>query len=77
MVRVLGQSQFQDWENHYFVDLKLLTSSVKWLLQYQRRDGSFIETEEYFSPLDRRLQVNCFINLLRTRLLTFYYQGIE
>lgn len=57
MVRILGQSQFQDWENHFFVDLKLLTSSVKWLLQYQKRDGSFIETDGYPVPLDRRLMV--------------------
>ena len=60
MIRILGQSQFQDWENHFFVDVKLLTSSVKWLLQYQRQDGSFTETDGYPVPLDRRLLVNCY-----------------
>ena len=57
VVRILSQSQFQDWENHFFVDAKLLTSSVKWLLQYQRHDGSFTETNEYPVPLDRRFMV--------------------
>ena len=57
MIRILGQSQFQDWENHYYVDQRLLTNSVKWILQFQRRDGSFGETENYISPLDRRLLV--------------------
>jgi hypothetical protein len=57
VIRILGQSQFQDWENHYYVDQQLLTNSVKWILQFQRRDGSFGETENYISPLDRRLLV--------------------
>ena len=57
MIRILGQSQFQDWENHYYVDQRLLTNSVKWILQFQRRDGSFGEKENYISPLDRRLLI--------------------
>uniref|UniRef100_A0A0P5Q5G8 Macroglobulin complement-related protein n=1 Tax=Daphnia magna TaxID=35525 RepID=A0A0P5Q5G8_9CRUS len=55
VVRILGQSQFQDWENHFYVDRRLMTSSVKWILQFQRRDGSFGETEDYILPLDRRI----------------------
>lgn len=52
---MLGQSQFQDWENYYFVDRKLLASSVQWILSYQNRDGSFSETDDYQLPIDRRL----------------------
>lgn len=52
---MLGQSQFQDWENHYFVDRKLLASSVRFILSFQNRDGTFTETEEYRLPIDRRL----------------------
>jgi hypothetical protein len=63
VIRILGQSQFQDWENHFYVDQRLLTNSVKWILQYQRRDGSFGETDNYIYPLDRRILVlfYCFI----------------
>ena len=55
-MRVLGQSQFQDWENHYFVDRKLLTSCVQWILKHQKADGAFEESLDYYDfPLDRRL----------------------
>ena len=54
MVRVLGQSQFQDWENHYFVDRKLLASSVQWILQQQNLDGTFVEPKGYCFPLENR-----------------------
>ena len=58
VVRVLGQSQFQDWENYYFVDRKLLSNCVQWLLGYQNEDGTFEETDYYSFPLDRRLVAN-------------------
>ena len=54
VIRVLGQSQFQDWENHYLVDSRLLTACVQWMLGFQNADGSFNETVEYSNPLDRR-----------------------
>ena len=53
VIRVLGQSQFQDWENHYFVDRKLLSSSVKWIIDQQNPDGTFHETDDYSLPIDR------------------------
>ena len=62
VVRVLGQSQFQDWENNFFVDRHLLAKSVRWLLSYQNRDGTFDETISYSFPLDRRLIAVSFYN---------------
>lgn len=58
VVRVLGQSQFQDWENYYYVDRRLLSTAVEWLLTYQNPDGTFEETHDYPFPLDTRLVVN-------------------
>lgn len=55
VLRVFSQSQFQDWENHYIIDRKLLSSCVRWILGYQNNDGSFSETRQYSYPLDRRL----------------------
>uniref|UniRef100_A0A0P5S381 Macroglobulin complement-related protein n=1 Tax=Daphnia magna TaxID=35525 RepID=A0A0P5S381_9CRUS len=52
VIRVLGQSQFQDWENHYYVDQRLLASSVQWILKNQKRDGTFEEPEDYPFPLE-------------------------
>uniref|UniRef100_A0A0P4XT60 Macroglobulin complement-related protein n=1 Tax=Daphnia magna TaxID=35525 RepID=A0A0P4XT60_9CRUS len=46
VVRILGQSQFQDWENHYYVDRRLLASSVEWIVSHQMSDGSFHEPED-------------------------------
>ncbi len=54
VVRVLGQSQFQDWENNFFVDRRLLASSVKWILKHQKRDGTFEEPHDYPFPLEFR-----------------------
>jgi len=47
VIRILSQSQFQDWENHYFVDRELLSSCVKWILLHQNNDGSFHEPHKY------------------------------
>lgn len=44
VVRILSQSQFQDWENHYFVDRNLLSNCVKWILSHQNNDGSFYDS---------------------------------
>ncbi|XP_046648840.1 CD109 antigen-like [Daphnia pulicaria] len=54
VIRVLGQSQFQDWENHFFVDRRLLGTSVQWILSHQTNDGSFEDPDEYFFPLELR-----------------------
>nr|CAH0103527.1 unnamed protein product [Daphnia galeata] len=51
VIRVLGQSQFQDWENHYFVDRGLLGNSDQWILTNQKRDGTF-EDDDYPFPLE-------------------------
>jgi hypothetical protein len=48
----LGQSQFQDWENHFFVDRRLLGTSVQWILKNQNRDGTFEEPDDYPFPLE-------------------------
>lgn len=52
VIRVLGQSQFQDWENHFFVDRRLLGTSVQWILKNQNRDGTFEEPDDYPFPLE-------------------------
>ena len=54
VVRVLGQSQFQDWENHFYVDRKLLASCVQWILKFQQPDGSFYEPMGYPYPMENR-----------------------
>lgn len=68
MIRVLGQSQFQDWENHYYVDQRLLASSVQWILKNQKRDGTFEEPEDYPFPLELP-RVKDFLNLLMVDLV--------
>ena len=50
VIRVLGQ--FQDWENHYFVDRRLLGNSDQWILTNQKRDGTFEEPDDYPFPLE-------------------------
>ncbi len=66
MIRVLGQSQFQDWENHFFVDRRLLGTSVQWILSHQTNDGSFEDPDEYFFPLDLLRKVTT------TRIILLY-----
>jgi CD109 antigen len=65
VIRVLGQSQFQDWENHFFVDRRLLGSSVQWILRNQKRDGTFEEPDDYPFPLEIQSvsDLSCDVNI--------------
>ena len=48
VIRIMGQSQFQDWENNFCVDRRLLGKSVEWILNHQTNDGSFKDPDDYF-----------------------------
>jgi hypothetical protein len=37
----------QDWEDYIYIDPQIFGHSVLWLLNYQREDGAFVETEHY------------------------------
>jgi hypothetical protein len=38
---------YQDWEDYIYIDPQIFGHSVLWLLNYQRDDGAFVETEHY------------------------------
>lgn len=40
-------AQLEDWENLVYVEPRLVTATVDFLIQHQREDGSFHETEHY------------------------------
>lgn len=43
-VRVFQEASFYEWENFIYIDPKVITDSVSWVLDHQTTDGSFFET---------------------------------
>ncbi|RZF38559.1 hypothetical protein LSTR_LSTR006154 [Laodelphax striatellus] len=42
-LRILGHASFPEWENVVFIDPKVFSAGVSWILQFQSSDGSFSE----------------------------------
>ncbi|XP_013794547.1 CD109 antigen-like [Limulus polyphemus] len=45
--RIYNLAQYPDWENYLFIDPKVISDSIKFVLKYQRSDGSFYETVQH------------------------------
>ena len=50
-VRVLEAAQFQDWEDFIYIDPEVFGNAVMWLLNYQDKDGAFLESSDDDLPL--------------------------
>ena len=57
--RILQDASFYEWENFIYIDSQIIKRNVRWLLQYQREDGSFYEIT--WSP-DRKMNKTGFID---------------
>ncbi|CAG0898634.1 unnamed protein product [Cyprideis torosa] len=55
-VRYFHEANFPEWENFIFIDPKVISRLVEWILKFQMEDGSFRETT-YFEkyPLMNRI----------------------
>ena len=55
-IRTIQQAQFSEWENLLYIDPKIISKTVKWLLQWQdKRTGVFRETSYYGkTPINRK-----------------------
>ncbi|GFS99779.1 CD109 antigen [Nephila pilipes] len=51
--RIFHKATFQEWENFLYIDPKVITRAVNWLLDHQTPDGSFYETTQ--EALDRKM----------------------
>ncbi|XP_055936007.1 CD109 antigen-like isoform X2 [Argiope bruennichi] len=54
-VRVFHQATFQEWESFLFIDPKVISRAVRWLLKQQSFEGAFCETTTY--PYDRKMNL--------------------
>ncbi|RXG55463.1 Complement C3 [Armadillidium vulgare] len=52
VTNLFQNAMFEEWENLIYVDPRVLTDSVNFLLQYQNPNGDFRETEHYNITLD-------------------------
>ena len=52
-IKIFEVVGFQDWEDYLYIDPEVFGSSVLWLINYQKIDGSFSETEFYSHPLHK------------------------
>ena len=50
-LRVLHAVSFQDWEDFIYIDPQVFGNAVMWLLNYQNKDGAFVESSEADMPL--------------------------
>ncbi|KAK8397836.1 hypothetical protein O3P69_004560 [Scylla paramamosain] len=55
-IRTIQQAQFPEWENLLYIDPNIISTTVKWLLQWQdKKTGVFRETPYYSNtPLNRK-----------------------
>ncbi|XP_063236923.1 thioester-containing protein 1 allele S1-like [Bacillus rossius redtenbacheri] len=54
-IRTFKHASFPDWENNLYVEPRIFTQSVGWILEHQAEDGSFVETTAYEYPLDFKM----------------------
>ncbi|KAK3858623.1 hypothetical protein Pcinc_035182 [Petrolisthes cinctipes] len=54
--RLLQQAQFQDWENLIYIEPRIISKAVEWLVKWQNpNNGAFMETPFYDRvPLDKK-----------------------
>ncbi|XP_047481542.1 CD109 antigen-like [Penaeus chinensis] len=53
--RTIQMAQFQDWENIIYIEPRIISKAVEWLIQYQTPSGAFMETPTYQEvPLDKK-----------------------
>ncbi|XP_063601843.1 CD109 antigen-like [Penaeus indicus] len=53
--RTIQMAQFQDWENIIYIEPRIISKAIEWLIQYQAPSGAFMETPTYQEvPLDKK-----------------------
>ncbi|XP_047740620.1 CD109 antigen [Hyalella azteca] len=57
VLKTLLVADFQDWENHLYIDRKILSTAASWLIDHQTSDGSFAETP-YYQDLEPEVDPN-------------------
>jgi len=51
--RILHKATFQEWENHLYIDKKIIEKAISWILNFQTQEGSFYEP--FIRPHDRKM----------------------
>ncbi|CAL4102803.1 unnamed protein product [Meganyctiphanes norvegica] len=60
-IRNLIHGQFQDWENILYIDSRVISKAVRWLIKWQTPTGAFMETPTYQEiPLDQKASAYSF-----------------
>jgi hypothetical protein len=58
-LQVFCHATFQDWENYFLIEDKILSQLAAWLVQQQNWDGTFSETFWYhYNPLNKKMSDN-------------------
>ncbi|ROT83360.1 hypothetical protein C7M84_023454 [Penaeus vannamei] len=53
--RTIQMAQFQDWENIIYIEPRIISKAIEWLIKYQTPSGAFMETPAYQAvPLDKK-----------------------
>ncbi|CAB3361002.1 Hypothetical predicted protein [Cloeon dipterum] len=57
VVRLIKHASFQDWEDYFYAEPRIISMAVSFILQHQTYQGSFYEPEFTYSrsPLDQRM----------------------
>jgi len=64
---------FQDWENSFIVEDRIISAVSSWLIRNQNLDGTFGESELYQRhPLNKKMQDR--VSLQSTLQLTWEHQ---
>lgn len=51
--RILHKATFQEWENYFYIDKRVIEKSISWILNFQTQEGSFYEP--FLRPHDRKM----------------------
>ena len=55
VLRIFDDVSFQDWEDFIYIDPAIFGASTMWLLNYQKADGEFVETEDHEIPVHQAM----------------------
>ena len=56
-LQVFMHGTFQDWENYFLIEPRIISGVAEFLIRHQNEDGSFSEIYAYEkSPLNKRMR---------------------
>lgn len=66
VIRLIKHASFQDWEDYFYVESRITSMAVSWILKFQTYSGSFYEPDFTYSrsPLDQRMHSTRTVSLI-------------